>query len=175
MSTAVEVEQRSELAEAESQLRLLEAEQRALPSRLSEAAREADGARLLTLRRRREEVEAEIFSAKAKVLRLQIEDAERRRFSLKQALKVEEDELIAAAQAAREAYDFAKQKVVEHGAVVVRLRLLENDAEIQRQRANELRQELASLIREASGEQTKEAVNFGFRSGRVLTRGGDAA
>ena len=175
MSTAVEVEQRSELAEAESQLRLLERELAALPSRLSEAAREADGARLLILRRRREEVEAELFSARARLLRLQIEAAEQRRFALKRALKAEEEELIAAAQVAREAYDFAKKKVEEHGQVALRMRLLENDSEIQRQRAAELRGQLAALVREAGGEQVDGGVNYGLRSGRVIVRGGDAA
>jgi hypothetical protein len=172
MSTAVEVEQQSELAEAEGRLRLLESEQRALPSQLSEAAREADGARLLILRRRREEVEAELFSARARLLRLQIEAAERRRLALKQSLKVEESELIAAAQVARKAYDEARLKVEEHGRIALRMRLISNDVEIERVKANELRQQLADLVREAGGEQVPQVVSYGERTGRPLTSPG---
>jgi hypothetical protein len=172
MSTAVEVGQQSELAESEAQLRLLESEQRALPSRLSEAAREADGARLLALRRRRGELEGELFAARSRLLQLEIEAAERRRLELKKAWKLEEEELLVAAQAAREAYDEARRKVEAHGQVALRMRLLENDAEIQRQRANELRQELAALVREASGEGGEQVINFGERTGRPLTRAG---
>jgi hypothetical protein len=52
------------------------------------------------------------------------------------------------------------------------MRRLENVAEIERQRANELRQELAALVREAGGEQVEQVINFGERTGRPLTRAG---
>ncbi|MET0621461.1 MAG: hypothetical protein ABW250_00635 [Pyrinomonadaceae bacterium] len=177
MSTAVvDVEQqRSELAEAEAQLRHLERELAALPSRLSEAARAADGARLLALRQRRGEIEGEIFAARSRLLRLQIEAAEQRRLGLKRVLKEQEDELLVAAQAARVAYDEARRRVEAHGAVVMRMRFIENDAEIERVKANELRQELAALVREASGEGGEQVATYGARTGRVLTRGGDVA
>jgi hypothetical protein len=173
MTTAVDaVDEATELEAAQRALRALEVEQAGLPAKLTDAAREADGSRLLALRRRREEVAAEVFSAKARVLRLQIEVAERRRVELKKALKLEEEELLAAAQVAREAYDFAKKKVEEHSAVVLRMRFLENDSEIERVKANELRQELAALVREASGEGGEQVINFGARTGRPLTSPG---
>lgn len=170
MSTVVD--EATELEAAAREVNALEAEQRALPSRLSEAAREADASLMLALRQRRGDIEGELFAAKSRLLRLEIEAAEQRRFQLKRVLKSEEEELLTAAQAAREAYDFAKKKVAEHGAIVLRMRLLENDAEIQRQRANELRQELAALVREASGEGGERIINFGERTGRPLTRAG---
>lgn len=176
MRTAVDVEQqRSELAEAEAQLRHLERELAALPSRLSEAAREADGARLLALRQRRGEIVGEIFAAKSRLLRLEIEAAERRRFELRRAVSVQEDALLEAARDARAAADLAQAAVAAHGRVAFEMRRLQNAAEIERQRAVELRAELAALVREAGGAKGEEAVSYGLRSGRLIVRGGDAA
>lgn len=172
MSTMIEGTLDEQLDRAARTLRALETESNSLPAQLEAAARAADGAQLLALRQRRGELEAEIFAAKSRLLRLEIEAAERRRVELKKAWKLEEEELLTAAQAAREAYDFAKKKVEEHGQVVLRMRLLENDSEIQRQRANELRQQLAALIREAGGEKVPQVVNYGERTGRPMTRAG---
>jgi hypothetical protein len=170
MSTVVD--EATELEVASRAVRGLESEQRALPGQLAAAAREANGARLLALRRRRGELEGELFAARSRLLQLEIEAAERRRVELKKAWKLEEEELLVAAQAARKAYDEARRKVEAHGQVALRMRLLENDAEIQRQRANELRAELAALVREASGEGGELVINFGERTGRPLTRAG---
>lgn len=161
------------LEAAAREVNALEAEQRALPSRLSEAAREADGERLLALRRRREEVEAELFTARARYLQLRIEDAERRRFEYKRAVSIQEGALLEAARDARAAADLAQAAVAAHGRVAFEMRRLENVAEIERQRANELRQELAALVREAGGEKVEQVINFGERTGRpLMTRAG---
>jgi hypothetical protein len=170
MTTAVS--EATELEAAARELSALEAERRALPGQLAAAAREADGARLLALRQRRGELEGEIFAARSRLLRLEIEAAEQRRLALRRSLKEQEEELLAAAQVAREAWDFAKKKVEEHGQIALRMRLISNDIEIARVKASELRQQLAALIREASGEGGEQVVSYGERTGRPLTSPG---
>jgi hypothetical protein len=169
MSTVAE-QAGDELEEAAQALRILEAELAGIPARLAEAARAADGERLLVLRRRRDELGAEVFAARVRLLRLEIGIAERNRSELRRQVRAQEDDLAAAAQAAREAFDFAQKKVEEHGAIALRMRLTENAAEVERQRSNELRQQLAALIRDAGGEGGEEAVSYGERTGRPITR-----
>jgi chromosome segregation ATPase len=173
MSTTIDVE--AELEEAAQDLRALKAELSDLPNQLSAAARAADGAQLLTLRRRRDEIDALLFTARARSLRLEIQVAEQRRAELRRELAAKEEQLRAAAAEVRAAADELKRKTAAHTQISFEVLRVENSAEIQRQQANELRQQLAALIREASGEAAgAEVAQIGLRTGRAVTRGGDA-
>jgi chromosome segregation ATPase len=159
----------TELQEAERGFRALQSELDSLPSQLEAAAREANGARLLLLRRRRDELEAALFSARARVLKLRIEAAEARRAELRREREEAEQRLITAAEAARRAADEAQARLAEHSAVMFEVQRLENSIELSRHEIGELRSELAREVKRAGGGEVREGADYGISTGRRLT------
>jgi uncharacterized protein YdcH (DUF465 family) len=137
---------RNELKEAEAKLEGLELERLDVQSRLHEAIEDGDADSIIRLERRANEIDVELFAARARVVKLRRSEVERLRveaIALRDALEVE---LATATKHYAEAVTVADERRIVMQTAQVKNFSCQSRVDQLRENFNELNNELKNLV-----------------------------